>query len=286
MTDVIDIRIKIPMRDAASDPPLAMPPEYSRYDEMYGASDLLNLTVDELVGEMRTNGVKSAILQAEHEFGEDQVWNDRVAAVRDRHPDLFPCGWACVDPRQGMPAVRELDRAYHELGLRGAIFEPSFLNISPLDPRCYPIYSKCVELGIPIGLHTGVNFSSHGPLIHEQPLLIDQVACHFPELIIVCHHGGWPWPHEAAAVAWKHRNVYLEFGAIAPKYMLPSAGGGWGDMVHLMDTVLREKILFGTDWPMLRYDRAMEEISAMGLRDASIEAYLSGNAERLIDRIL
>jgi predicted TIM-barrel fold metal-dependent hydrolase len=183
-----------------------------------------------------------------------------------------------------MGAVREIERCYHELGLRGVIFEPGFLDISPTDARCYPVYAKCIELGMPVGLHSGVNFSSHGPLIHERPVLIDQVACHFPELIIVAHHGGWPWPHEMAAVAWKHPNVYLEFGAIAPQYMSPTAGGGWGDMVHLMDTVLREKILFGTDWPMLRYDRALEEIAGLGLRESSLDAYMFGNAERLLER--
>jgi uncharacterized protein len=72
-----------------------------------------------------------------------------------------------------------------------------------------------------------------------------------------------------AAVAWKHRNVYLEFGAISPKYMAPQAGG-WGDRVHLMDTVLHEKILFGTDWPMLRYDRALEQVQSLELREESL----------------
>jgi predicted TIM-barrel fold metal-dependent hydrolase len=86
-----------------------------------------------------------------------------------------------------------------------------------------------------------------------------------------------------AAVAWKHRNVYLEFGAIAPGYMRPGAGGGWGDMVHMMDTVLREKILFGTDWPMLRYERALEEVDQLELRESSRDAYLFGNAERLLE---
>jgi predicted TIM-barrel fold metal-dependent hydrolase len=53
-----------------------------------------------------------------------------------------------------------------------------------------------------------------------------------------------------------------------------------------MDTVLREQVLFGTDWPMLRYDRALEEIDLLGLRPASREAYLHGNAERLLEHVL
>jgi predicted TIM-barrel fold metal-dependent hydrolase len=53
-----------------------------------------------------------------------------------------------------------------------------------------------------------------------------------------------------------------------------------------MDTVLRERVLFGTDWPMLRYERALEEIDLLGLRPESRAAYLAGNAERLLDRVL
>lgn len=281
---VIDIRIKVPIRDTEADPSVQTPPEYARYGEIYRNGGSANATLEDLLTEKQRCGIGGSVLQAEHELGEPAQWNDRVAELLAAHPEEFVCGWGLVNPTQNMIAVREVERCYHELGLRGVIFEPGFLDISPTDPRCYPVYAKCVELGIPVGLHSGVNFSSHGPLIHERPILIDQVACHFPELIIVAHHGGWPWPHEMAAVAWKHANVYLEFGAISPKYMAAGAGGGWGDMVHLIDTVLREKVLFGTDWPMLRYERALEEVQALPLRESSLEAYLSGNAERLLER--
>ncbi len=281
---VIDIRIKPPLRDLPNDPEVQIPPEYMRYDELYGFRSLMNLTVDDLIQEMEKFGVANSILQAEHEWGPDEEWNDRVAKIVKAHPDRFACGFASVDPRRGMAAVREIDRAYHELGLRGAVFEPGFLKISPTDRLCYPIYAKCIELGIPVGLHTGVNFSSHGSIEYGRPIHIDTIACDYPELTIICHHGGWPWQHETLAVAWKHKNVYVEFGAIAPKYL--ASNGGWGDTLHFMDTVLRDRILFGTDWPMLRYERALTEISSLNLRDKSREAYLHGNAKALLERIL
>lgn len=279
----IDIRIKPPLRDDDASERVVIPDEYRTYDELYGYGSLMNITVLELVEELRASSV-TGILQAEHEWGDDGPWNDRVATVVRDHPDLFHCGFASVDPRQGMAAVREIDRAYHELGLRGVCFQPGFLKLPPTDRRCYPVYAKCVELGLPVGLHTGVNFSASGPIDNGRPLHVDQVACDFPELVIICHHGGWPWPHEAVAVAWKHSNVYLEFGAIAPTYI--AQGGGWGDMARFMDTILRSRILFGTDWPMLRYERAFAEIDKLGLRDESLGAYLRGNAEKLLERIL
>jgi len=285
-TQIIDIRIKPPARDSEDDPPVDIPQESMRYNDVYGFEERLNMPVPTLVAEMRDNGVGPSILQAEHEWGRYVDWNDRVAQIIEKNQDAFACGFASVDPRDGMKAVREIDRCYHELGLRGVVFEPGFLKISPTDALCYPIYSKCVELGIPVGLHTGINFSSHGPIDNGRPILADRVACDFPELLLICHHGGWPWPHEAVAVAWKHENVFLEFGAISPKYQAPGAGGGWGDIAHFMDTVLRDRVLFGTDWPMLRYDRALSEIESLGLRPEAREAYLRGNAQRLLERIL
>ncbi len=283
MTDVIDIRIQPPMRDADDDSPVVPTPEYERYNEVYGFAELLNLTAPQLVAEMKESGVRG-ILQAEHEWGTDAEYNDRVADLVGRYPDRFPCGFASVDPREPMKAVRELNRAYSDLGLRGAIFQPGFLKISPADACCYPIYARCTELGIPVGVHTGINFSSHGPIENGRPGLVDRVACDFPDLTIICHHGGWPWPHEAVAVAWKHHNVFLEFGAIAPRYLQDR--GGWGDIVHFMDTVLRERVLFGTDWPMLRYERAFNEIDQLELREEARQGFLHDNAQALLERIL
>jgi len=284
---VIDFRVKLPTRDSRSDPQPEVPAEYLHYAEVYDRFlEDLDLTVEDWQAEAAAHGVGPCVMQAEVEWADYHELNDRLALVVRNHPDELLCGFGCVDPRDVMGAVREVDRAIGELGLRGIVFEPGFLGISPIDRRCYPVYARCAQLGVPVGLHTGINFSSHGPLEFERPVLIDRIATDFPDLTLICHHGGWPWPHEAAAVAWKHKNVYLEFGAIAPRYQAPGAGGGWGDIAHLMDTVLREQVLFGTDWPMLRYGRALEEIDLLGLRPASRQAYLHGNAERLLERVL
>jgi uncharacterized protein len=284
---IIDIRIKLPAANNSANPGVDVPEEYTRYTDVYeGFRQGLTYTVEDWSAEAKVHGVGPSIMQAEVEWEDYHELNDRLAETVHGHPEELLCGFACVDPRDGMAAVREVHRAIHELGMRGIVFEPGFLGISPVDRRCYPIYAKCAELGVPVGLHTGINFSSHGPLEYERPFLIDRIAADFPELTIICHHGGWPWPHEAAAVAWKHKNVYLEFGAIAPRYQAPGAGGGWGDIAHLMDTVLRDQVLFGTDWPMIRYDRFFEEIDLLGLRPESRAAYLGGNAKRLLEPIL
>lgn len=287
MSDVIiDFRVKLPTRTSRDQPQPPVPEQYLHYDEVYeGFLRNLEHTVDDWVADAGAHGVGRSVMQAEVEWADPHELNDRLAAVVQAHPEHLACGFACVDPRDVMGAVREVDRAIFELGLRGIVFEPGFLGISPTDRRCYPVYARCAQIGVPVGLHTGINFSSHGPLEYERPFLVDRIACDFPELTLICHHGGWPWPHEAVAVAWKHKNVYLEFGAIAPRYMAPGAGGGWGDVAHLMDTVLRNQILFGTDWPMLTYTRVFDELDGLGLRPESQAAYLGGNALRLLERV-
>ena len=283
---IIDFRVKLPTRKSRSEPQPPVPEEYLHYDEVYeGFLENLDCTVEDWLEEAKAHGVGPSVMQAEVEWADPRELNDRLAEVVAAHPNELSCGFGCVDPRKVMSAVREVDRAVMELGLRGIVFEPGFLGISPIDRRCYPIYARCAQLGVPVGLHTGINFSSHGPLEYERPYLVDRIACDFPELTLICHHGGWPWPHEAAAVAWKHKNVFLEFGAISPRYMAPGAGGGWGDIVHMMDTVLRDQVLFGADWPMLRYERAFDEIDKLELRPESRAAYLGGNAERLLERV-
>lgn len=283
---IVDFRVKLPTRDSRDQPQPPVPKEYMHYDDVYeGFLENLEVTIDDWMDEASVHGVGPSVMQAEIEWLDPHEQNDRLASVVKSRSDHIGWGFACVDPRNVMDAVREVDRAILELGLHGVVFEPGFLEISPTDPRCYPVYARCAQLSVPVGLHTGINFSSHGPLEYERPFLIDRIARDFPELTIICHHGGWPWPHEAAAVAWKHKNVYLEFGAIAPRYQAPGAGGGWGDIAHLMDTVLREQVLFGTDWPMIRYERALSEIDLLGLRPESRAAYLGGNALRLLERV-
>jgi predicted TIM-barrel fold metal-dependent hydrolase len=181
--------------------------------------------------------------------------------------------------------MREIDRFHRELGLRGLAMMADFFNMDISDKRCWPLYAKAAELGIPVGVHVGINFSTNSPIRHGHPSFIDELACHYPELIIICNHGGWPWAAEMVAIAWKHPNVYLEFGAIAPRY-LASSEGGWQPMRQFMNSVLKDRILFGSDWPMLSHDRLMTEIPLLQLKDSVLEKYLKKNAEKLLDHIL
>lgn len=280
MGRLIDFRIKPPVRDTDADPEVELGAILARYDEVYGMRERFNTPFEALTTEMERHGVRG-IMQAEfEESGNSRYWNERVAELIGRRPDLFIGGIAGVDPREP-DALAELEWAHDELGLRGLVIQPGFLRLAPTDARCYPLFSYCQRRGVPVTLHTGINFTPNGPIELGRPLWVDRVACDFPDLVLVCNHGGWPWVTESLAVAWKHNNVYLEFGAIAPKY-LADPRGGWQPLTHWMRTQVRDKVLLATDWPMLDYGRLTEELPLLELPEPALDAYTHGNAERLI----
>lgn len=197
----------------------------------------------------------------------------QIAGYVDRHPSRFS-GLAGVDPTRGMRQLYDLEHAVRELGFVGAHSYPHWFSLPPDAPQWYPIYAKCCELDIPIMMQVGQN------LIYQKdvrlpsvarPILLDQIAIDFPELRLIGIHVGTPWSDEMIAMAWKHQNVYIGIDAYAPKH-LPA------NLVHYMNSYGSEKVLFGTDWPVIDPRRARREIDALGLRESAMQRVLRDNA--------
>lgn len=197
----------------------------------------------------------------------------QVAEYVAVHPTRFS-GLAGVDPTRGMRQLKDLEHAVRDLGFVGAHAYPHWFSLPPDAAQWYPIYAKCCELGVPLMLQVGQN------LIYQRdvrlpsvarPILLDQVAIDFPELTLIGIHVGTPWADEMIAMAWKHRNVYIGIDAYAPKH-LPEA------LVHYMNSYGKDKVLFGTDWPVIDPRRARKEISALNLRSESERCLLRDNA--------
>src|SRR5690625_512606 len=210
-----------------------------------------------------------------------KISNEVVADVVNKYPDRLK-GYAGIDPLKGMDAVRELEHAVKSLGLVGVSIEPFEYNLYPDDKKMYPIYAKCVELGVPVSIHCSINFSNQKLMEYGHPKYIDAVAVDFPELKIIAMTPGWPWVGELIGVAWRHPNVFIQTAAIRPKYMnMPNTG--WGEIIHYGNTVLQNKILFASSWPLLPLKRTIEEIKEFPLKDEVKEKWLSGNARRLLN---
>jgi hypothetical protein len=115
------------------------------------------------------------------------------------------------------------------------------------------------------------------PSAAGRPLLLDDVALYFPELRIVAAHTGWPWVEELVALAWKHRNVYVGTSAHSPKYWDPA-------LVRFLKSRGKGKVLFGTDYPVLRHAEALAQVEALGLGEEA-ETWLLHETARKVFKL-
>jgi uncharacterized protein len=229
-------------------------------------------------------GVKRAILyhfDEETTSGHKGPSNDFYAGLVKKHPDRL-MAYAAADPHKEAEAVRELERSVKELGLHGLAVRPFMHRIRADHPLYHPLYAKCVELDVPVWIHTSINFSRTSPLDFGRPIYLDAVACAFPKLKIIAGHGGWPWVAEMVAVAWKHPNVYLDFATVKPSYM-GRAGSGWEPLFQYGDHVIQKKILFASTWMLLgMLPKALaDEVRALPLKPDTHERWLGINAREL-----
>jgi uncharacterized protein len=271
---IIDFRVQKPRKDRVA----ARADYMKRYTQVFDLESV-SYSEDELLGALQQAGIGRAVMQAEWASGDYCADNDSVAAIVKRHPEVF-VGFASVNAADGMAAVDELKRCVEKLGLRGLNVQPFASQLHANDKKFYPLYLKCLEYDVPVTIHTGINYSSDRTLAYGRPLIVDEVACDFPGLRIVLNHGGWPWVNEAVAVARKHRNVYIEIGGIAPKY-LAKPNSGWEMLLAFGDNLLQEQVLFATD-SMIPFQRAVEEAKALPLKEKTRENLLWRNAARLL----
>ena len=239
------------------------------------------IPLEEMLRRMDAAGIERAFLAAAkvgeklHPAGYHVPYELVAEAVR-RYPARFS-GLAGLDPTEGMDGVRALERAVKEHGFIGAHFYPHWFELPPDHARWYPFYAKCVELDIPVQLQVGQSlvYDRRAPKRSVgRPITLDAVACDFPELKIVGIHVGIPWTDEMVAMAWKHPNVYIGSDAHSPKYWPES-------FVRYIDSYGQDKVMFGTDFPVLQFERTREEVEGLGFRPGPKRKFLRDNALRL-----
>ena len=244
-------------------------------------SELLHgLSLEAYIEKMDRVGIERSFLVASKEGSVGHPVNfqtpiELVARAVERYPDRFS-GLAGIDPTQGMRGVRALEDAVRNMGFIGAHLYPHWFELPPDHARYYPFYAKCVELDVPIQMQIGhcLRYSADRPLPSVgRPILLDTIACDFPELKLIGIHIGWPWTEEMMSVAWKHPNVYIGADAYAPAYWKP-------EFVHFINTWGQDKVLFGTDFPVIDPERATREINELGLRPEPYRKLMRENALR------
>ncbi len=200
--------------------------------------------------------------------------NETVHATCSLAPDRILFG-ASVDPHKGNAALDELEHAVKKLGAVEVNFQLFELQLFADDPLFKPIFKRLSDWGVPVGLHTGINFGN-GPMEYGHPSRLDRIACEFPDLKIIASPPGFPWILELIAVAWRHANVYIATAPVRPKYMA-KPGTGWEPLLTYGDSVLQDRLIFGTSWPLLPFQRTVDEIRALPLKPAVIDKWLGGN---------
>ncbi len=237
--------------------------------------------LDEMLRMMDEGGVARAMLVAAKigQAGTVGAWHlpyETVADLVQKRPERF-VGLAGLDPTEGMAGVRAFERAVREYGFVGAHGYPHWFELAPDHARWYPFYAKACELDVPVQLQVGQSlvYDPRRPLRSVgRPITLDGIACDFPELKLVGIHIGIPWHDEMIAMAWKHRNVYIVADAHAPKHWPAS-------FVRYIDSYGQDKVMFGTDFPVLGFRRMREEVEALGLRDVPKRKFLRDNALRV-----
>jgi predicted TIM-barrel fold metal-dependent hydrolase len=275
----IDARVRVPA-DLRPRPDVA-DGHYQRYDEVLGLRTKLAKTSADLTGELDAAGVAHAVVHAEYEHGDiADALNEAVAAMVDDDPDRFTgVGTASLDSPFPNRMVAQVRRCA-ELGLRGVNIQPAFFGRAIDDSELWPLYGAADELGLAVGLHTGVNYERAVSLAGEQPWRLDRIAGAFPDLRLIACHAAWPWADELAAVARRHPTVFFDFGGIAPRY-LGEPNTGWGVLMRFVDSLLREQALFATDWPVISHERAVTEWEGLDLKPATRRSVMAENAAKL-----
>lgn len=262
----------------------ALPPELMAASEKHFKAHGHRMpTIDETAAYYRERRMAAVVftVDAEHATGHPPIPNEEVARDCARHSDIL-IPFASVDPWRGRAAAREARRLVAEHGVRGFKLHPGLQGFSPDDRMAYPLYESIQELGVPVVFHTGQTGIGAGVpggggirLRYCDPMPIDDVAVDFPGLRIILAHPSFPWQDEALAIAGHKPHVYIDLSGWSPRYFPPQ-------LVKHAGSLLQDKVLFGSDHPLITPDRWLADFAELDFKPHVREKILRLNAARLL----
>jgi predicted TIM-barrel fold metal-dependent hydrolase len=220
-------------------------------------------------------------VDSESEIGHWRINNEEIAEVAAENNDvLIP--FASIDPAKGKMGEREARRLIEDFGVRGFKFHPSSQGFYPNDRKAYGLYEVIQEFKLPALFHsgqTGVGARMRGGmgirLKYSNPMYLDDVAVDFPDMPIVIAHPSFPWQDEALAVATHKPNVYIDLSGWSPKYF-PT------NLVQYANTLLKDRVMFGSDFPALTPERWMADFDTLNIKPEVRPLIMKENAIRLL----
>jgi predicted TIM-barrel fold metal-dependent hydrolase len=229
----------------------------------------------------RKIGLVMFTVDAESQMGRRRIPNEEVAQFAADNSDIM-IPFASIDPHKGRMGAREARRLVEEHGVRGFKFHPTFQGFFANDRMAYPIYEVIAEKGLPAVFHSGHSGMGTGMrgggglrLKYSNPIYLDDVAVDFPDMKIIIAHPSWPWQDEALSVCLHKPNVYIDLSGWSPKYFAPQ-------LIQHANTLLKDKVLFGSDFPLITPDRWMADFEKTAFKDEVRPLILKQNAAKLL----
>jgi uncharacterized protein len=252
-------------------------------EEYFKAHGHRQPSIDDIADYYRERRMLAVVftVDAEHATGWPRISNVEIAEDCARHADvLIP--FASIDPHKGRHAATEARRLVEDYGVKGFKFHPSIQGFFPNDRLAYPLYDAIEELGAIALFHTGQTGIGAGVpggggirLAFSNPMLVDDVAVDFPTMPIILAHPSFPWQDEALAVATHKPTVHIDLSGWSPKYFPPQ-------LVKYANSLLQDKVLFGSDFPVIKPDRWLADFDALSIKPEVRPKILKGNAARLL----
>jgi predicted TIM-barrel fold metal-dependent hydrolase len=213
--------------------------------------------------------------------GHPALSSEDIADAAAAHADvLIPFG--SVDPLRGAAAVAQARSLVNDHHVRGFKFHPSMQAFAPNDPRFYPLWAEIESLGVPALFHTGQTGIGAGlpggrgiKLRLSDPMLLDDVAADFPALTVICAHPSVPWVASSISMATHKSNVFIDLSGWSPRYFPP-------ELVRAANSYLQDKVLFGTDYPLLTPERWLRDFGTLDIKPDVKPKILKDNAVRLL----
>jgi predicted TIM-barrel fold metal-dependent hydrolase len=235
----------------------------------------------ELADYYRSRNIGCVVFSVDERLtGRPQVSNDEVVAFAAENSDIV-MAFASVDPMRGADAVAEARRLIAKGGIRGFKLHPPLQQFHANDKVAYPFYEVLAAAKLPVIFHTGHSGIGTGMpggggvrLKYGNPMDIDDVAVDFPDMPIIMAHPSFPWQDEAISVCLHKPQVYIDLSGWSPKYFSPI-------LIQYANTLLKKKMLFGSDYPLITPDRWLADFAAIAIRDEVRPLILKENAARL-----
>jgi uncharacterized protein len=239
-------------------------------------------TVPEMAEMYRKLKMAFVVFTVDGEKGASRgITNEEVAELAYKNADVA-IPFASINPHRGAEGVKMARRLIKDYKVRGFKFHPSVQEFYPNDRLAYPLYEAIAEAKLPALFHTGqtgVGAQTRGGggirLKYSNPMLLDDVATDFPDMPLILAHPSFPWQEEALSVATHKPQVYIDLSGWSPKYFPPI-------LVQYANTLLKDRILFGSDYPVIAPEKWLAEFDKLPIKPEVRQLILKQNAARLL----